>query len=92
MKENKSNQAGERTQSSAYLLNDTFNGRVISRHRSIAAAINARGKHLTAVRRANGKDSYLTYSITRADGQPLDSGELHAEEEKAYKSEHCSFA
>lgn len=45
-------------------LTDTFNNTVISRHRTILAAVRAERKHLRAVKRANGKDSFLTYKIT----------------------------
>lgn len=46
-----------------YILIDSFNGSEISRHRSIRAAVVAERKHLHAVRRANGSNSYLTYDI-----------------------------
>ncbi len=46
------------------LLTDTFNKVVISRHKTVLAAERARRRHLKAVRRANGRDSYLSYSIT----------------------------
>lgn len=53
------------------ILTDTFNGRVISRHRTVEAAVKAEKKHLAAVKRANGQDSYLTYSITSTDGRDI---------------------
>jgi hypothetical protein len=53
------------------ILTDTFNGRELSRHRTIAAAVKAEKKHAAAWRRANGRDSYITYSITAADGQEI---------------------
>lgn len=58
-----------------YVLIDTFNDREISKHRTIAAAVDAKDKHLSAVRRANGENSYLTYSIRHADGRALDDAE-----------------
>lgn len=64
-------------------LTDTFNNRTISRHRTVAAAVTARTKHLRAVRKANGKNSYLTYSITSDDGRDL-SAEVDAEEHRQY--------
>jgi hypothetical protein len=42
-------------------LFDTFNSVLISRHRTLEAAVKAQRKHLAAVRRHNGRDSYLTY-------------------------------
>lgn len=59
-----------------YILSDTFNGREISRHQSLENALKARAKHLRAVKRANGANSYLTYSITRADGEEIEENEL----------------
>ena len=54
-----------------YTLTDTFNKRKISSHRTVEAAVKAERKHLRAVKRANGRDSYLTYSITSDDGRDL---------------------
>ncbi len=62
------------------VLTDTFNSKVISRHRTIDAAVNARGKHLEAVKKASGRNSYLTYSITHSDGQTIAADELYAAE------------
>lgn len=50
-----------------YTLTDTFNDQVISRHFTVLAAVRAQTRHLRAVRKANGKNSYLTYSITSDD-------------------------
>ena len=58
-----------------FTLTDTFNGVVISRHRTLERAVRAERRHLAAVRRANGKNSYLTYSITR-DGRPVDPDDI----------------
>lgn len=58
-------------------LTDTFNKRVISTHRTVVAAVAKRRKHLRAVKRANGPSSYLTYSITAADGSDI-SDEIEA--------------
>jgi hypothetical protein len=49
-------------------LTDTFNNSLISTHRTIAAAVARRIKHAKAVRRANGANSYVTYSIKSDDG------------------------
>jgi hypothetical protein len=63
-----------------YTLTDTFNGCTISRHRTLEAAIRAQRRHLAAVRRANGSNSYLTYDITRngerIDGERWEEAEL----------------
>ena len=58
-----------------FTLTDTFNGVIISRHRTLERAVRAERRHLAAVRRANGKNSYLTYSITR-DGRPVDPDDI----------------
>lgn len=58
-----------------YELQDTFNGVTISRHRTIKAAVNACRKHLRSVKRANGQNSYLTYDVTRKNGEPLTDSE-----------------
>lgn len=58
-----------------YTLTDTFNGVTISRHRTLERAIQAERRHLAAVRRANGPNSYLTYSITR-NGRPVDPDDI----------------
>ena len=53
------------------ILTDTFNGRKISSHRTVEAAVKAQNKHLAAVKKANGSSSYLTYSITSSDGRDI---------------------
>lgn len=52
-------------------LVDTFNNVEISKHRSLINAIKAQRKHLAAVKKANGANSYLTYSFLE-DGKPVD--------------------
>ena len=54
-----------------YFLNDTFNGRALSRHKTIRAAVKAQKMHLRRVKKTNGQNSYLTYSITSEDGQDI---------------------
>ena len=54
-----------------YTLTDTFNGRTISRHRTLEAAVRADARHARAVRRANGASSYIPTRITR-DGESID--------------------
>lgn len=51
-------------------LHDTFNGHLISRHRTMVAAIRAESKFLDGVEKANGAGSYVTTAI-RIDGMPL---------------------
>lgn len=58
-------------------LHDTFNGYLISRHRTLLAAVKAQRRHLARVRKANGANSYLTYSF-RENGKPVDGGEITA--------------
>lgn len=48
-----------------YIIVDTFNGRVVSRHRSLAAAAKADRKYGAAVARANGRGSYIPTAIRR---------------------------
>ena len=54
-----------------YILENTFRNCVISRHRTLEAAIRAQRRHLSSVRRANGPNSYMTYEIT-LDGKRID--------------------
>ena len=61
------------------ILTDTFNGHIISTHRSVKAAVAKRLAHLRAVKKANGSSSYLTYEITAADGSDI-RDEVDAEE------------
>ena len=49
-------------------LKDTFNNRTISRHRSVDAAVKARAAHSRMIRRLNGSNSYVWYSIRCEDG------------------------
>lgn len=58
-----------------YLLIDTFNRRLISRHRSLATAVAADRKYARAVKRANGRDSYIPTMI-RAAGKRVGSDSL----------------
>jgi hypothetical protein len=57
-----------------YTLEDTFNGRVVSRHRTLEAAVRASYRFARAIRRANGENSYLPTEIL-CDGQPLDDSQ-----------------
>ncbi len=51
-------------------LIDTFNGRALSRHRTLKNAVIAQRKHDALVKKNNGPGSYLTYSF-EADGEPV---------------------
>ena len=53
-----------------YTLHDTFNDRTISAHLSIKAAVRASYRFSRAVRRANGKDSFIPTQIL-CDGKRL---------------------
>ncbi len=52
-------------------LIDTFNNVIISKHRNRNNAIKAMHKHLESVKKANGKDSYLTYEIRDLSGKTI---------------------
>ena len=56
-------------------LTNTFNDSIISRHRSVEAAVSARIKHAKAISKRS-PNSYTTYSITGADGQKVDREEI----------------
>jgi hypothetical protein len=54
-----------------FTLHDTFNGGTVSVHRSIEAAVRASYRFSRAVKRANGKKSFITTEI-RCNGKRLD--------------------
>lgn len=54
-----------------YTLHDTFNDKLVSRHRSIEAAVRASYRFSRAVKRANGSGSYIP-TIILCDGSRLD--------------------
>jgi hypothetical protein len=60
-----------------YTLHDTFNGGTVSRHRSIETAVRASLRFHRAVKRANGKNSFITTEI-RCDGKRLDENQQEA--------------
>lgn len=62
-------------------LSDTFNNVTISRHRTVRAAVSAQRKHIKAVQKANGANSYITYRIASEDGAEI-SEEVWAENER----------
>lgn len=57
-----------------YELFDTFNGKVLSRHRTIAAVVRAEGRHNKWWAR-NGRGAYIPVIIRRAGGTPLSEAE-----------------
>lgn len=46
-----------------FILKDTFNDRVVSRHRKLENAIQADRKFQQAVKKVNGQNSYIPTSI-----------------------------
>jgi hypothetical protein len=58
-------------------LIDTFNGRSLSRHRTLENAVLAQRKHSAQVRKNNGPGAYLTYCF-EADGEPVGWDEIEA--------------
>ena len=58
-------------------LHDTFNGNQISSHRTLENAVKAQRKHLAAIQRRYGRNSYLTYKFLE-DGEPVAPGEVVA--------------
>ena len=57
-----------------FTLNDKFNFRTISVHRSIETAVRASYRFSRAVKRANGKDSFIPTQIL-CDGKPLNESQ-----------------
>ena len=62
------------------ILTNTFSGAIISRHRTVTAAVAARSKHAKAIRKRSA-GSYTTYSITNNDGSPVSREEIESAEE-----------
>lgn len=62
-----------------YIVRDTFNQRVVSRHYSVAAAIRAERAFLRAVRRANGRNSYLPTEVVASNGSDISDEYLAAQ-------------
>lgn len=55
---------------STYTLHNTFSDRIVSKHRSLEAAVKAEHQFLASVRRSNGAGSYIPTAI-RCDGSRL---------------------
>lgn len=62
-----------------YLVRDTFNQRVVSRHLTIAAALRAERAFLRSVRRANGRNSYIPTEVVASDGSDISDAYLAAQ-------------
>lgn len=58
-------------------LIDTFNGRSLSRHRTLENAVLAQRKHSAQVIKNNGPGAYLTYCF-EADGEPVGWEEIES--------------
>lgn len=54
-----------------YTLQDTFNGRAISRHRTLRAAVRAEISHARTIERLNGRGAYVPTTILTSDGRDL---------------------
>lgn len=66
------------------ILHDSFNSTLISRHRTVAAAIRARIAHARRLER-NSPGSYVWYRITDGDGVGI-CGRLQMEIEMTLRS------
>jgi hypothetical protein len=66
-----------------YTLTDTFNDRIISRHRTLEAAAKAQAKHSRAVKRHNGASSYIPTAIAY-EGKAVDEYEMMQAERSAW--------
>jgi hypothetical protein len=53
-------------------LFDTFNNTLISKHFNLKNAVKAQRKHLKAIRKYNGKTSYLRYGFAEYTGKEND--------------------
>ena len=57
-------------------LFDSFNNVKISSHRTLMGAVKSQYNHALKVKRANGINSYITYSYKNDDNKPIDWNEL----------------
>lgn len=66
-----------------YTVEDTFNKRTVSNHRTLLAAVQAERKFLKTVKRANGKHSYIPTQIlvdgARVDDEALTEARIQAD-------------
>lgn len=64
-------------------LFDSFNSRVISRHRTLEAAVLAHRKHARAVRRASGPGAYIPVDfVDTRTGNRIDPTEARIEADR----------
>jgi hypothetical protein len=54
-----------------YAVYDTFNNRVVSRHRTIEAAVKADRRFQNRVQRIHGQSSYIPTKIKKIEGREL---------------------
>lgn len=60
-------------------LTNTFNDSIISRHKTVQAAVSARIKHAKSISKRS-PNSYTTYSITDSAGNSADRDEIEQAE------------
>lgn len=53
------------------ILKDTYNDRIISRHRTVLAAVRASRAHSRAVERSNGRGHYIPKKIYSESGEDI---------------------
>lgn len=61
---------------SNFTLRDTFNGRNISKHRTLRAALESERKFIKSVRKSNGPNSYIPTKIL-FNGEPLNEAMMN---------------
>ena len=66
------------------ILKDTFNNQIISRHRTVQAAVAARDAHSRMISRVNGKGAFLRYSIRCESGEDISEEIFACEESLAF--------
>ena len=66
-----------------YTLHDTFNNVEISNHKTLYNAVKAKDRHLSAVRKHNGSNSYLTYAILK-NGEEVDPDEIYEAQQQLF--------
>jgi hypothetical protein len=71
-----SNNSKPKQNMSNFTLRDTFNGRNISNHRTLRAALESERKFLKSVRKSNGSNSYIPTKIL-CNGEPLNEAMMN---------------
>jgi hypothetical protein len=74
-----------------FAILDTFNNKIVSRHRTVSAAVEANARFQRAVKRSNGQSSYIPVElrIVSKDGSLERLGEDSQEMEEWLFSEAC---